>query len=399
VIVLEQIIFHIDVNSAFLSWTSMEALNNGDTLDLRTIPSIIGYDDDSHRGVVLAKSIPAKAYGIQTGEPLLAALRKCPNLIVRKPEHQLYRQYSRKLMDYLRELTPDIQQLSIDECFLDFTGIAHRYSSYLEAAHEIKDGIYKKLGFTVNIGISSNKILAKMASDFKKPNLVHTLFPEEIEEKMWPLPISELYMAGKSSVEALRKLEIFTIGDLAKTDPNLLVLHLKSQGRRLWEYANGMASSEVNSEPMELKGIGNSTTVPKDLTTYEEVKPILRMLAETVSERLREAEQLAGNICLEIKYCTFVSVSHQTQLSVPLNTSHGIYQTACQLFLNLWNQTPIRLLGIRSSKLVSIGEPIQLSLFDLDVKSDGKQKKLDSALDSIREKFGDDSIVRGSLLK
>ncbi|HIT90393.1 MAG TPA: DNA polymerase IV [Candidatus Merdenecus merdavium] len=394
---MEPIIFHIDVNSAFLSWTSIELLKNGETIDLRTIPSVIGHDDKNHRGVVLAKSIPAKAYHIKTGEPMTSAFRKCPNLVVRNPDHKMYQEYSKKLMDYLYELTPDLEQLSIDECFLDFTGISHLYPSYMEGAKTIQKGIYDQLGFTVNIGISNNKLLAKMASDFEKPYKIHTLFPSEVEKKMWPLPVSDLYMAGRASVETLKNLEIFTIGDLAQADPKILELHLKSHGRTLWKYANGIASSTVNSHPLELKGIGNSTTVPKDITTFEEAKPVLRSLAETVSQRLRKADQLAGNICVEIKYSTFTTASHQIQLKIPTNTNDNIYQIACHLFLKLWDKTPVRLLGIRSNKLISMDEPVQLSLFDMELKKDKKQENLDHALDHIRGKFGHDSIIRGSL--
>lgn len=222
------VIFHIDVNSAYLSWTAVEELKNGAKRDLRKIPSIIGGDQKSRHGVVLAKSIPAKKYGIRTGEPVANAFRKCPGLTMESPDHKLYREYSRRMMEFLYTYTPDIEQVSVDECYLDFTGIAHRFLSPVEGALEIKDRVYEKFGFTVNIGISTNKLLAKMASDFEKPNKVHTLFPEEIQEKMWKLPVSELYMAGRASVETLKKLEIYTIGDLANMDPSLAELHLKS---------------------------------------------------------------------------------------------------------------------------------------------------------------------------
>ena len=264
---MQQIIFHIDVNSAFLSWTAVEQLKNGAEEDLRTIPSIIGGDQESRHGVVLAKSISAKKYGIVTGEPVANAFRKCPNLVMAPPNHKMYTEYSKRLMQFLREnYTDEIEQASVDECYMNFTGIAHRYASPVAAAFEIKDAVYKEFGFTVNVGISVNHLLAKMASDFEKPNKVHTLFPEEIPAKMWPLPVSELYMAGKSSVEVLHKLEIRTIGELAKTDPDLLELHLKSHGRTLWEFANGKAGDKVVRERVENKGIGNSTTLPKDVT-------------------------------------------------------------------------------------------------------------------------------------
>ena len=178
------IIFHIDVNSAYLSWTAIEKLKNGSEVDLREIPCIIGGDQMSRHGVVLAKSIPAKRYGIRTGEPVANAFRKCPNLVMEPPNHKLYSIYSRKLMEFLLTYTPDIEQVSVDECYMDFTGIASHFHSPVDAALEIKNAVYEKFGFTVNIGISSNKLLAKMASDFEKPNKVHTLFPQEIQVKM-----------------------------------------------------------------------------------------------------------------------------------------------------------------------------------------------------------------------
>ena len=408
---MQQIIFHIDVNSAFLSWTAVEQLKNGAEEDLRTIPSIIGGNQESRHGVVLAKSIPAKKYGIVTGEPVANAFRKCPNLVMAPPNHKMYTEYSKRLMQFLREnYTDEIEQVSVDECYMNFTGIAHRYASPVAAAFEIKDAVYKEFGFTVNVGISVNHLLAKMASDFEKPNKVHTLFPEEIPAKMWPLPVSELYMAGKSSVEVLHKLEIRTIGELAKTDPDLLELHLKSHGRTLWEFANGKAGDKVVRERVENKGIGNSTTLPKDVTEEEEARKVLLWLAETVGRRVRKEGMKAKMVSVEIKYNTFQSVSHQKQLQRATNADKVIYETACELFHELWNGHPIRLLGIRTSKLVDEAEPEQMSIFDLDhvsnqnmakqeIKKNEKQEKLDKVVDQIRKKYGEGAIVRGSLKK
>ena len=402
---MNRIIFHIDVNSAFLSWTAVNQLKNGAEVDLREMPSIIGGNQESRHGVVLAKSVPAKKYGIVTGEPVAHALRKCPTLLMAPPDHKMYSDYSQQLMEFLNTYTPDIEQVSVDECYLDFTGIAHKYHSPVAAAFEIKDAIYKKFGFTVNIGISVNHLLAKMASDFEKPNKVHTLFPEEVPLKMWPLPVSDLYMAGKSSVEVLNKLEIRTIGELAKADPQLLELHLKSHGRTLWEFANGIAGDKVIRERTESKGIGNSTTLPRDAETEEEARKVLLWLAESVGGRLRKENVKAGMVSVEIKYSTFQSFSHQKQLTRNTNSDQSIYEAACELFRELWNGEPIRLLGIRTSKLVDIGEPEQMSIFDFQEEflkesvKDEKHQKLDKALDQIRKKYGDDAIVRGSLKK
>lgn len=402
------VIFHIDVNSAYLSWTAVEQLKNGAETDIREIPAIIGGDSKSRHGVVLAKSVPAKKYGIHTGEPVVNAFRKCPNLVMEPPDHKMYKRYSDNMMDYLRTLTPDIEQVSVDECYLDFTGIAGRYHSPVEAAFQIKDEIYRRFGFTVNVGISSVKVLAKMASDFQKPNKVHTLFPEEIQVKMWPLPLSDLYMAGRSSVETLKKLEIHTIGDLAKTDPHILELHLKSHGRKLWEFANGFDNSMVEAEQEAAKGIGNSTTLSKDAVTEEEAKKVLLWLSQSVGRRLRKSGQKAGMLNVEIKYHDFETSSHQKQLLRATNSDNAIYEQAVSLFRELWNKEPIRLLGIRSSKLVDEAEPEQLSLFDIeyeravDVQETQKRKnkkleELDKALDKIREKYGKEAVTRGKL--
>ena len=394
------IIFHIDVNSAYLSWTAVEQLKNGATVDLREIPAIIGGDQKSRHGVVLAKSPAAKRYGIRTGEPVANAFRKCPNLAMYPPDHKMYREKSRRLMEYLRTFTKEIEQVSVDECYMDFTGIAGRYHSPVDGAAEIKDGIRDKFGFTVNIGISTNKLLAKMASDFEKPDRIHTLYPEEIKEKMWPLPIGELYMAGRSSVEVLKKLEINTIGDLAQADLKLIMLHLKSHGKMLWEFANGIGTSVVQSEPDEAKGIGNSTTLSEDAATIEEVTPVFERLAQSVGSRLKKAEKKAGMVSMEIKYYDFRTVSHQIQLDKPSNDPEVLKETACSLFLEVWSGEPVRLLGIRTSKLSDETAPEQLSIFDIErpKEPDEKHKRLKKAMDEINGKFGEGAVMKASLM-
>ena len=394
------IIFHIDVNSAYLSWTAVEQLKNGAAVDLREIPAIIGGDQKSRHGVVLAKSPAAKRYGIRTGEPVANAFRKCPNLAMYPPDHKMYREKSRRLMEYLRTFTKEIEQVSVDECYMDFTGIADRWNSPVDGAVEIKDGIKERFGFTVNIGISTNKLLAKMASDFEKPDRIHTLYPEEIKEKMWPLPIGELYMAGKYSVEVLKKLEINTIGDLAQSDPRLIMLHLKSHGKMLWEFANGIGTSVVQSEPDEAKGIGNSTTLSEDAATMEEIRPVFERLAQSVGGRLKKAGKKAGMVSMEIKYYDFRTVSHQIQMDKPTNDPEVLKETACSLFLEVWSGEPVRLLGIRTSKLTDEAAPEQLSIFDIEIpkEPDEKHKRLKKAMDELNERFGEGAVMKASLM-
>lgn len=400
------VIFHIDVNSAYLSWSALEKLKNGSSVDLRTIPSIIGGDEKSRHGIVLAKSIPAKKYGIHTAEPVASALRKCPALVMEPPNHELYRRYSHDMMELLSSFTPDLEQVSIDECYLDFTPIAHLYASPEEAAALIRDRIFDTLHFTVNIGIAHTKVLAKMASDFEKPGKIHTLYPEEIPTKMWPLPVSDLFMVGRRSAEKLMGFGIRTIGDLAHTDPAFLTAHFKSHGRLMWEFANGIDDSPVLSEKQEAKGIGNSTTLREDITDPKEAEKVLLALCESVAGRLRKAGQLAGTVTVEIKYHDFTKASHQTQTLSPCNTTDELHRLACSLFEQLWDGRPIRLLGVRSSKLISEEDPIQLSIFDLPLTREPEQaaiktpsseklKQLDTALDSIRKKYGRDAVKRG----
>lgn len=413
---MERIIFHIDVNSAFLSWSAVERLEQGDTLDIRTIPSIIGGDSANRHGVVLAKSVPAKAFKIVTGEPVIQAVRKCPNLTIIPPDHAMYERRSHALMQLLHTYTNDIEQLSIDECFLDFTPIAGRYESPVAAASIIKEAVKARFGFTVNIGIAPNKLLAKMASDFTKPDRIHTLFPNEIASKMWPLPVDDLYMVGRSSASRLKALGIRTIGELAATDPEYLRQEFKKHGQLMWEYANGIADDTIDSSDREAKGIGNSTTLREDACTLEAAKKVLLSLAESVSARLRKADMIAQSVTVEIKYSTFAACSHQMAFYTPTNATNAIYETACALFLQLWNGSPVRLLGIRTNRLLPSDAPVQMSIFDMDTPSPAaeynkrlqksrtqmpsskKLKQLDAAVDSIRRRYGEDSLVRGSIL-
>lgn len=327
-------------------------------------------------------------------------MRKCPNLIIAAPDHVMYESKSQALMEYLYQICPDIEQTSIDECYLHYSPISHLYSSPVVAANQIKDEILRKFGFTVNIGISDKKVLAKMASDFKKPNLVHTLYSHEIERKLWPLPVENLYMCGRSSAETLHKLEVLTIGDLAKADSSILAAHLKSHGLLLHQYANGIDDSVVMPQPAKRKGVGTSTTLSHDVTSRKEAAQTLLSLSESVGKSLRASKEVCSLICVEIKYASFRSVSHQMTLNSPSSSTDLIYHTALTLFDAIWDQQPIRLLGIRVSKLSSENEPVQLNLFDVAMHKDEneKRKKLDSALDSIRNKYGSHSIVRGSIL-
>lgn len=394
---MEKVIFHIDVNSAYLSWEAVYRLREqGGTVDLREIPCAVGGDKSKRHGIILAKSLSAKACGVRTGEPLTEALKKCPGLTVVPAHHSLYRQYSQKFMDILREYTPDVQQYSIDEAFMDMSGMEKIIGDPVAFAHKLKNRISRELGFTVNVGISSNKYLAKMASDFEKPDKVHTLFPREIRSKMWPLPVSDLIFVGKSTQEVLHKLGIYTIGQLAAADKEILRHHLKKQGETIWEFANGRDSSLVESVPEGNKMYGNSTTVAFDITEEDTARMVLLSLCETVASRLRRDRQKAQMVSVSIRNADMKTVSHQKIMSAATDITGEIFEASCQLFDELWDQSPIRLLGVQTGKLSSEKAGRQMSLFDH--KDYEKMERMDQAVDKIRKKFGKNAIMRASFL-
>ena len=395
------VIFHIDVNSAFLSWEATYRMRVlGETEDLRLIPSVVGGSEEDRHGIVLAKSESAKAYGIITGEPLVDARRKCPNLKVVPPNFPIYVEYSTKMMQILSDYSPDVEQYSIDESFVDMTGTEKLFGPPIEAANKIKDRIRKELGFTVNVGISTNKLLAKMASDFKKPDLVHTLFPEEVETKMWPLPVSDLFFVGKQTAKRLYGLGIFTIGDLAKTDKSIIHSNLKSHGDVIWEFANGNGSAmedvaNKRKKPAN-KGYSNETTVAFDVTDADTAKAILLSLTETVASRVRADNAFISVISVYYVDNAFNHCSRQMTLDSSTNVTNEIYHYVCKLFDLLWNDVPIRLLGVHISK--ATGEALrQYSLFES--QNVEKLSKLDSAIDAIRLKYGENSVKRASFVQ
>lgn len=389
-------IFHVDVNSAFLSWEAVYRLTHlGGTLDLRTIPSAVGGDMAKRRGIILAKSLPAKKYGVRTGETILEAKRKCPELMIVPPHYALYNRASMALMEILKEYSPQVEQFSVDEAFLDMTGMEKLFGEPKEAAFQLKERIRNELGFTVNIGVSTNKLLAKMASDFEKPDKVHTLFPNEIPEKMWPMPVRELFFVGRSTEKKLGQLGIRTIGDLACTDVRILKSHLKKHGETIWEFANGRDVSVVEAEPAENKGYGNSTTIAFDVTDRDTARLVLLSLSETVTARLRRDGKKAELVSVSIKDNELHTVSHQKVLTAASDITYEIYSAACQLFDELWDGSPIRHLGVHTGKLGDSGAR-QLNIFDnVDYE---KLERLDAALDSIRSKHGQDSVMRASFL-
>ena len=394
----EKIVCHIDVNSAFLSWTAAYRVQVlGEALDLREIPSAICGDSESRHGIILAKSGPAKKFGIKTGEPLYQAMGKCPGLVVAKPDYGLYVEASRSFVEILKEMAPVVEQYSIDEAWIDITGMEKIYGPPVLAAEKIKNRIRDQLGFTVNIGVSSNKLLAKMAGDFEKPDKVHTLFPHEIREKMWPLPVRDLFGVGPATEKKLRQMGIFTIGQIAMADPERLKQRLHKQGELLWHFAQGRDDDEVTDQAALNKGYGNSLTTAKNVTDHQTAYKIILSLVETVAMRMRKDAQTGACLSVSIRSSEFENLSRQSQLAEPTDATLQIYRAACRIFDQLWDgRTPLRQLGVSISK-VSPKMGRQGVLFTEDPYE--KMARSDGTIDRIRARFGENAIMRACFLQ
>ena len=392
----ERLIFHVDVNSAFLSWEAARRVKEG-LPDLREIPSCIGGDPKSRRGIVVAKSIPAKKYGVTTGEPVALALRKCPDLVCVPGDFALFDRCSRAFKKICASYAPVMESFSIDEVFLDMSGTHLIYPDPVAAAYEIKDKIRDDLGFTVNVGIGTNKLLAKMASDFEKPDKVHTLFPPEIPKKMWPLPVRELLFLGKASEKKLIEAGIRTIGDLAHArEADIQTLIGKKNGHQLYQYARGIDDSPVKAQPDEAKGFSAETTFNEDIISIEQVNPILLAQCDIVAARMRRKKKKCTSVSVTFRTLEFRNRSHQTKLPNATDVTDEIYRCAKQLFRESWKGEPLRLIGVAVTGLTE-DDFEQLSLFE-DPEKKEKSRKLDAALDAIRQKYGNDKVTRASIL-
>ncbi|MCQ4925048.1 DNA polymerase IV [Tissierella carlieri] len=387
----KKIIFHIDVNSAYLSWEAAYRKQHGEIIDLRDIPAIVGGNQEKRHGIVLAKSIPAKKYNIVTGESVHSALQKCPELVVVPPNYEKYKLASDALFKIMNEYSPSIQRYSIDEAFLDYTNMKN---NYIDTAHEIKERVKEELGFTVNIGIGPNKLLAKMASDLKKPDMIHTLFSHEIEKKMWPLPVEELFMVGSRTKQKLNSRGIYTIGDLAKLDRDYIYSWLKKPGLLIWNYANGIENSLVQENTITIKSIGNSTTTSFDVTNKEEAYKVLLAISEMIGMRVRDINMCGSVVAVSLKNEHFFSYSHQRKIDIPTSSTNTIYRTSKKLFDEMWKGEPLRHLSISISELSS-NDFLQLSLME---KYNSKEETLDKTIDKLRSKFGYNSVIRSCFL-
>ena len=393
----ERVIFHVDANSAFLSWSAAYRVKVlGEEKDLRDVPSVVAGDKASRHSIILAKSTPAKKYGIQTGEPLFQALEKCPELEVIAPDYELYVAASRAFVKMLRSFSPVVEQYSIDEAWVDMTGTERLWGSPRLAAELMRRKIWEELGFTVNVGISSNKLLAKMAGDFEKPNKVHTLFPEEMEEKFYPLPVRDLFLVGAATERKLKLLGIYTIGDLARADVNILKKRLGKHGETIWHFANGRNADAVTPEPAENKGYGNSTTTAQDVVTAAQAHQVLLSLCETVAMRLRRDGKCGSCVSIHLRTHEFRHCSHQKILQGATNITTELFTAACELFDEAWDGiTPLRQLGVQVTRLS--GEPYQqYDLFSgMSPRQFEKKLRLDETVDALRDKYGEDILCRG----
>lgn len=385
---------HIDVNNAFLSWTAVSLLEQGYTYDIRNSYAVIGGDEEARKGIVLAKSMPAKKMGIKTADTLYSARKKCKALRVYKPNYQMYQQKSKTLFAYLKKYTPDIEIASIDECYLDYGKVKNLYGDPVSFAYRIKDEIYNKFGFTVNIGVANNKLCAKMASDFSKPNKVHTLFENEIEKKMYPLPIGELFGIGKKTKEKLEKLNIHTIKDLANADATYLSKYFKNQAMHMIESARGIDTTPVVSENVDPTSISNELTLPSDITSKVVLYEYLDILARQVSLRLRKQKKYAHVIVVVIKDLHFKRKQHQKKLVNATNITKEIFETAQGILNEMYDDTPVRLIGIRLDGLVDTVS-YQTSLFE-DSNVRVHDEVVDNLLDTLQDKYGAKVIQKGN---
>ncbi len=388
----ERTILHIDMNNFY---ASVECLYNE---ELKNVPMAVAGDPTKRHGIILAKNALAKEKGVKTAETIWQAERKCPGLILVPPRFERYEKYSKFAYSIYCDYTDRVESFGLDECWLDVTGSKLLFGSGMDIAEKIKSRIKSELGLTVSIGVSFNKIFSKLASDMKKPDAITEITKENFMEKVWPLPTSDLLFVGKSTFKTLANYGIHTIGDIAKVPKSTLIKLMGKQGEKLFEYANGVDDSPVNltSNQREIKSIGNSTTLPKDIKTEHEVKPVIMELSEQVAYRLRKHGLWANCIGISVKTSSLESYQKSSSLSCSCADSETIYKKALELFRNCKENSPIRSLGVRAEKL-SVEPTIQCSFFsDTDFE---KNMKLEKAKDYLRKKYGNDSVKRAILFE
>jgi DNA polymerase-4 len=391
---MERVILHADMNNCY---ASIETKLNP---KLKGIPlAVCGRREDRH-GIVLAKSQEAKVLGVKTGEAIWEAQLKCPDLLIVLPNYDEYLKHSRWARDIYYDYSNQVEPYGIDECWLDVSGSLHLFGKGRDIAEEIRSRIKKELGITVSIGVSFNKIFAKLGSDMKKPDAVTEITREDFKEKIWNLPVEELLGVGKASKKKLNRLMIFTIGDLARGDPDLIRMKLGINGVYLWNYANGRDYSSVTDRDYRdpVKSVGRGITTTEDLENNLEVYRVFRELSFGVSKALRSYGYLAGGIQISVKNNNLLSKQYQRQISYPSLSSTILAEEAYDLFLEKYSwESPIRALTIRAINLIGEKNGSQLSFYE-DYSKLIKREKVDDAFFKIRERFGDYSISYAGLM-
>ena len=387
-------ILHCDCNSYF---ASVEAMLDP---SLKGLPLAVAGDPQSRHGVVVAASMEAKKYGVRTTDTVYAAKKKCPDLVVVMPHHSKYSEVSEMINRIYLEYTDLVEPFSVDESFLDLTGSpALRNRTGKEIADELRRRVKLEIGVTISVGVSFNKCFAKLASDMKKPDATTVIMPEDVENTVWPLPVSDLLFVGKSTAASLGRIGIVTIGDIARSGKDKMSELLGKHGAGLWDYASGNDTEPVRSyyDEREVKSVGNSFTFSRDLITPEDIRAGINMLAASVSGRLRRKGVLAGSVQVSIKDPDLKTIQRQRTLDVPTHLQREIAEIAFELVETNRNGSAVRLLGISCSDLVPEGEAVtQMSLFEGTGSTDRqRQEKLEDAVASIKKRMGKDSITLG----
>lgn len=381
-------IIHADMNAFYAS------CHQAKDPSLKGKPIMVAGDPKRRNGIILTASYEARKFGVKTAMPNWQARKLCPQAIFIKPDYDLYIRTSRKVMDILGRFSPLVEVFSIDEAWLDVTGCEKLFGDSVTIAHKIQQSIAEELDLPCSIGVSCNKLLAKMASDMKKPNGITVLPAEDVPQVMWPLPVGKLFGVGRRMVKRLDNMNIKTIGDLAEVPEDLLQKVLGLNGRYLHLWANGIDDSPVDPHAMDnAKSMGHSTTLPKDVTSFEKAEMVLLSLAEQVGQRIRRENYIGRTVTLTLRDASFSTITRSVTGSYT-NSTEDIYNIAKRLLHSNWDgRIPLRLLGISLSQLVKEFE--QVSLFNNDVK----KKKLNKVIDDIKDRFGDDAIFRAGLLK
>ncbi len=359
---MDRVVFHIDVNSAFVSWSAVKILSEGGQ-DIRLVPSVVSGDPSDRRSIVTAKSIPCKKFGINTAEPVSMALRKCPGLVIVRGDWEWYKRCSNNFIAICRTYSPILQQFSVDECFIEMTGRLEGKDP-VEVANQLREEIKARLGFTVNVGIGSNKLLAKMASDFEKPDKVHTLWSSEVQEKMWPLQVRDLLWVGKKTEERLTAYGIRTIGQLAALDVGVLSRVVGQKfAAQMHANANGIDDSPVETEVAEAKSYSAERTFKEDISDGRALDRQLFNVAVEVAHRIRLDSFFASGVSVFVKTKDFEVHSRQCTMSQPTDVTALILNEARRMIPTVWDGVePLRQVGLGVFKLTH--EAQQLSLFE-----------------------------------